>query len=338
MDAFYASIEERDFPELRGKPMAVGGSSHRGVLTTANYAARQYGCRSAMPVFKAKELCPHLILQPVRFDEYRAASARVKAIYGRFTDMIEPLSLDEAYLDISHLNSSAAAVAREIRAQIFEETQLTASAGIATNKMLAKIASDWRKPNDQFEIKPEDVDEFMRVLPTNKLWGVGKKMQEKLATFKISTCGDMQTFSKLDMAQTFGAWGLELYQLCRGIDDREVRPNRIRKSLSKERTFSENVESYDRLVDEMERILSMIEESLAMKANDREIKSLVVKLKFSDFEKTTAERAGFQTDTGVYRELLQEAWGRGEGRAVRLLGVGVRFRDPDSDEQLEMEM
>ena len=336
MDAFYASIEERDHPELRGKPMAVGGSSGRGVLTTANYEARKFGCRSAMPAFKARALCPHLIFMPVRFEAYREASAQVRRVFSRFTDKIEPLSLDEAYLDISHWETSAAAVAREIRAQIHEETQLTASAGIASNKMLAKIASDWQKPNGQFEVAEGEVEEFMRRLPVGKLWGVGKKMQEKLVALGIETCGDMQAFDKVAMGQRFGQWGLALYDLCRGRDSREVRPNRIRKSLSKERTFSENMTDIESLQAAMRRILEAVQEELMRKASDREIRSLVVKMKFADFQRTTAERAGSSVDEPVFLELLDEAWSRGKGRAVRLLGVGVRFRNPEVGEQLEM--
>jgi DNA polymerase-4 len=181
MDCFYAAIEERENPALKGKPVAVGGESRRGVLTTANYAARKFGCRSAMPVYKALELCPHLILLPVRFELYRADSARIRAIFGRFTELIEPLSLDEAYLDVSNLQTNGAAIAREIRAQIREEVGLAASAGIGPNKLVAKIASDWNKPDGQFEVLPEEVDAFVAALPVGRLWGVGKKSREQLS-------------------------------------------------------------------------------------------------------------------------------------------------------------
>lgn len=336
MDCFYAAIEEREEPSLRGKPVGVGGRSRRGVLTTANYEARKYGCRSAMPVFKALELCPQLVLVPVRFELYRAESARIRAIFGRFTESIEPLSLDEAYLDVSHLRSSAAAVAREVRAQIREETGLTASAGIAPNKLLAKIASDWNKPDGQHEVRPGEVEAFMRELPVGKLWGVGRKMRDRLAALGIHTCGDLQRLDKLAMATRFGSWGLELHELCRGIDTREVKSHRIRKSLSSERTFSENIATLPALLPVMRGMLEGVREELARKHADRAVRSLVVKLKFADFTRTTAERAHPVVEPSIYEELLGEAWKRGRGRAVRLLGVGVRFRDPDEGGQLEM--
>ncbi|RYD34079.1 MAG: DNA polymerase IV, partial [Verrucomicrobiaceae bacterium] len=227
MDCFYAAIEERENPSLRGKPLAVGGSSRRGVLTTANYEARKYGCRSAMPVFKALELCPHLTLVPVRFDLYRAESSRIRAIFGRFTEIIEPLSLDEAYLDVSHLESSGAVIAREIRAQIREERGITASAGIARNKLVAKIASEWNKPDGQHEVTPEEFDAFIAALPVGKLWGVGKKMRGKLAALGVETCADLQRIDKIELARRFGKWGLELWDLARGIDDRPVETDRV---------------------------------------------------------------------------------------------------------------
>ncbi len=328
MDCFYAAIEERENPELRGRPVGVGGSSRRGVLTTANYVARRFGCRSAMPVFKALELCPQLVLVPVRFDLYRAESARIRAIFGRFTETIEPLSLDEAYLDVSHLRSSGAAVAREIRAQIREETGLTASAGIGPNKLVAKIASDWDKPDGQKEVAPDEVDAFMHELPVGRLWGVGRKMREKLAALGVETCGDLRRFDKIELSRRFGSWGLELHDLCRGIDPREVRPNRIRKSLSSERTFGENVTTLEALRPVMRAMLEGLREDLDRKHSDRAVRSLVVKLKFADFERTTAERARPAVDPEVFDELLEEAWKRGGNRPVRLLGVGVRFRDP----------
>jgi DNA polymerase-4 len=335
MDCFYAAIEERDDPSLRGKPLGVAGSTRRGVLTTANYEARKYGCRSAMPVFKALELCPHLKLVPVRFEVYRGESSRIRAIFGRFTELIEPLSLDEAYLDVSHLQSSAEAIAREIRAQIFEETRLTASAGISSNKLIAKIASDWNKPNGQHLVKPDEIPAFMAALPVGRLPGVGGKMRAKLSALGIETCADLQKPDQIELARRFGKWGLELWKLCRGIDGCPVTPDRTRKSLSSETTFSENIELLPALIPPLRGMIEGLQEDLVSKHADRVIRSLVVKLKFADFERTTAERAGHALDHAVFEELLTEAWKRGNNRAVRLLGVGVRFEDPKEEAQME---
>lgn len=336
MDCFYAAIEERENPSLRGKPLAVGGSGRRGVLTTANYEARKYGCRSAMPVFKALELCPHLTLVPVRFDLYRAESSRIRAIFGRFTEVIEPLSLDEAYLDVSHLESSGAAIAREIRAQIREERGITASAGIAKNKLVAKIASDWNKPDGQYEVTPENFDAFMAALPVGRLWGVGKKMRSKLASLGVETCADLQRLDKIELARRFGKWGLELWELSRGIDERPVETDRIRKSLSSENTFSENIKSLPALIPYLLGLVEGLAEDVVSHYHGRTIRSLVVKLKFADFEQTTAERASQFLEPSIFEELAAEAWRRGNDRPVRLLGAGVKFEDPQDSEQLEL--
>jgi len=324
MDCFYAAIEVRDDPSLKGKPVGVGGSSGRGVLTTANYEARKFGCRSAMPVFKARQLCPEIILTPIRFDVYRADSQRIRAIFARYTDLVEPLSLDEAFLDLSHRQESGAALAKEIRRAISEETGLTASAGIAPNKMLAKIASDWNKPDGQLEIRSDEVAGFMRGLRIGKLHGVGKRGQETLARMKVVTCGDLQGLSKIELADKLGRWGLELYERCRGRDEREVSVDRTRKSLSKERTFSENIEDIDWLLNVLGKLRVEVADSVEHKA-EQEVKSRVVKLKFSDFTQTTAEKAGSAMDEATYEELLRLAWARGKGKSVRLLGLGVKF-------------
>lgn len=336
MDCFYAAIEERENPSLMGKPVAVGGTSRRGVICAANYEARKFGCHSAMPGFKALQLCPELIMLPVRFDLYRSESARIRAIMGRFTDKIEPLSLDEAYLDLSHWSSEGSAIAREIRAQIYEETGLAASAGIAPNKMLAKIASDWQKPNGQFEVSPQEVDGFMRDLPVSKLWGVGKRMQEKLGNIGVKTCGELQQWDKLELTRRFGKWGLELYDLSRGQDSRVVKSHRSRKSISKERTFHENVTSSSELLPLLGSLQDEIEKILLGKYRNRKIRSLVIKLKFADFTRTTAERASVSQERAIYEELLHEAWARGEGKAVRLFGLGVKLQDENGSAQMEM--
>ncbi len=338
MDCFYAAIEQRENPELRGKPVAVGGASRRGVLCTASYEAREYGCRSAMPGFKALELCPHLIIVPVRFDLYRQVSQQIRAIFGRFTEKIEPLSLDEAYLDVSHWKSCPAVIAREIRMQIMEETRLTASAGIASNKLLAKIASDWQKPNGQFHVTEEMVPEFMHQLPVARLWGVGKKMQQKLGAMGIVSCADMQKFDKIELARRFGKWGVDLYYQCRGIDHREVKVSRVRKSISKETTFSEDVNRLQDLLEPLERMAVAVHEIAKTKYPKRKVKGMSIKLKFSDFSQTTVERATALPSAEIGKELLIEGWKRGGQKPVRLLGVGLRLADKDAKEQLELEI
>ena len=342
MDCFYAAIEMRERPELAGRPIAVGGSSGRGVLTTCNYEARKYGCRSAMPAFQAKRLCPALVMLPVRFELYGKESRRIREIFGEFTELVEPLSLDEAYLDVSHLDSEAASIAAEIRSRIREVTALTASAGIAPNKFLAKIASDWEKPDGQYEVRSEAIAEFMIDLPVEKIWGVGKRTAERIHAFGAKTCGDLQKYSLLELDRRFGKFGQELHQLCRGIDHREVNPNRERKSLSNERTFRQDLETPEQGLDRLGPLVEELIEDLAAKHTDRAIKEAVVKLKFADFTTTTAQHSAEQVNLSDFETLLEEAWARGEGKHVRLIGAGVRFHPgssrlrEDAGSQLEM--
>lgn len=331
MDCFYAAVEMRERPELAGQPIAVGGGSPRGVVTTCNYEARKFGVRSAMPGFKARDLCPNLVFLPVRFDLYRADSARVRQILLSYTPLVEPLSLDEAFLDVSGLDRYAWDIAKEIRARIFETTGLTGSAGIAPNKMLAKIASDWRKPNGQFAITPDQVDAFIRDLPVSKIWGVGPKSVARFNSLGIHTCGDLQRYSLAEMMARMGRWGRELYDLCRGHDDRPVEPNRIRKSLSNERTYSQNLTTLAACRDALDELIEELDEELRTKASDRRVRKVLVKLKFSDFTRITRECICSHVDRDVFHSLLRAGFGRGE-KSVRLLGAGVRFADEDKIE------
>lgn len=326
MDCFYAAIEVRENPALRGLPVAVGGGSRRGVVTTCSYEARAYGVRSAMPGFKARELCPQLIFLPIRFDLYRAESQRIRRIMDDYTDKVEPLSLDEAYLDVSGAPRYAWEIAREMRARIETETGLTGSAGIAPNKMLAKIASDWRKPNGQFAVRPEEVEAFMKTLPIRKVWGVGPKSAERMATEGIHTCGDLQQISRIDLVRRFGRWGEELYERCRGRDDREVEPHRIRKSLSNERTYLENLVSLAACRRAMIDLVRELEEELRQKAADRAIRKAFVKMRFSDFRRITRECVCSHPTEEVFLQLLEAAH-REARLPVRLLGAGVRFAE-----------
>jgi len=338
MDCFYAAIEVRDKPELAGKPVAVGGArDRRGVLTTCNYEARKFGVRSAMPTFQALQRCPHLIVMPTRFEVYRGESATIRQILHRFTALVEPMSLDEAFLDVSMRDGDPAALAQTIRALIFETTRLTASAGIAPNKMLAKIASDWNKPNGQFEIRQEDISGFMETLPVQKLWGIGAKSAEKFQRLGIRTCGELQCRSKIQLHDWFGKYGLELYHLCRGDDRREVTPDRERKSLSTERTFTIDLTSAAQCEARVPDLFEELVTDLKRTGIEDQIKSLFVKIRFADFTRTTVERAGQPLNMESFLGLLRVGLDRKQ-LGVRLLGLGVRFgnESPESVSQLEL--
>jgi DNA polymerase-4 len=327
MDCFYAAIEVRDRPSLRGKPVGVGGArDRRGVLTTCNYEARKFGVRSAMPTFIALQRCPNLIVLPTRFDVYRREAAVIRGILYQFTSAIEPLSLDEAYLDATEHSSAPGALAHEIRENIFRRTKLTSSAGIGPNKLVAKIASEVRKPNGQFEVKLEEVPEFMQDLPVRKIWGIGEKSERKLEELGVKTCGELQRFSHPKLVDVFGKFGLELYDLCRGIDDRPVEPDRPRKSLSTEETFTIDLTTLEQCEERLEELFQDLMADLAQKESTREITKIFVKLKFNDFTRTTAERVGLAPTLQDFRSLLAEAFAR-TGKSVRLIGVGVRFAE-----------
>jgi DNA polymerase-4 len=325
MDCFYAAIEVRDRPELRGKPVGVGGArDRRGVLTTCSYEARKFGVRSAMPTFMALQRCPQLIVLPTRFDVYRREAAVIRGIMHRFTPLVEPLSLDEAYLDVTEYPGAPGAVAQVIRDMIFRKTKLTASAGIGPNKLVAKIASEINKPNGQLEVTREEVPEFMAALPVRKIWGIGKVTEKKLESLGVSTCAELQRFSRGQLQELFGKFGIELYDLCRGIDHRRVEPDRERKSLSTEETFSVNLETLEQCEEKLEELFEELMAELAQKESIRMVTKIFVKLKFADFARTTAERAGLAPTLEQFRSLLAEAFAR-TGKNVRLMGLGVRF-------------
>ena len=327
MDCFYAAIEVRDRPALRGKPIGVGGAhDRRGVLTTCNYEAREFGVRSAMPTFMALQRCPNLIVLPTRFDVYRRETAVIRDILQRFTSLVEPLSLDEAYLDVSEHPGAAGALAQVIRAMIFRKTKLTASAGIGPNKLVAKIASEINKPNGQLEVTPEEVAKFMNDLPVRKIWGIGPATERKLEQLGIKTCGELHRFSRIDLQQLFGRFGVELYDLCRGVDDRQVEPDRPRKSLSTEETFSTDLHSLRQCEEQIGQLFAELMAELAQKEPQRVVKKIFLKLKFSDFTRTTVERAGLELSFNSYQSLLSEGYAR-TGKPVRLIGVGVRFAE-----------
>ena len=337
MDCFYAAIEVRDRPALRGKPVGVGGArERRGVLTTCNYEARKFGVRSAMPTFMALQRCPDLIVLPTRFDVYRREAGIIRGILHRFTPLIEPLSLDEAYLDVTEHPGAPGPLTQVIRGMIFRKTKLTSSAGIGPNKLVAKIASEINKPNGQLEIKPEEVPEFMTGLSVRKIWGIGEKTEQKLEQLGVKTCGELQRFSRPELVDLFGKFGLELYDLCRGIDDRPVEPDRPRKSLSTEETFSIDLTTLQQCEEKLEELFQEMMADLAQKETTRQVTKIFVKLKFHDFTRTTAERAGLEPSLPGFRTLLSEAFAR-TGKSVRLIGVGVRFAEAvQADAQLPL--
>ncbi len=335
MDCFYAAIECRDDPSVRGKPVGVGGSSRRGVLTTCNYEARKFGCRSAMPLFKALELCPQLIVKPTRFEVYRQESRRIRDIFHRYTEQIEPLSLDEAYLDVSHRERYAWEIAREIRQVIRTETELTASAGVASNKMLAKIASDWRKPDGQFAVLPEEVEAFMKDLPLRRIPGIGPRAESLLQEQGIRTCGELQQCEFSDLVRWFGgARAQEMHDRCRGMDDRPVEVSRERKSLSVERTYPRDLETLEACLTRLDPLLDELKNDYAKLRGSLSFTKVFVKCKFADFRQTTCEQAGTRLSRELFAPLLEKAFSRNP-HAVRLLGVGVRFPDGKEETQLE---
>lgn len=327
MDCFYAAVEMRDRPELRGRAIAVGGSPEgRGVVATASYEARKHGVRSAMSSAKAARLCPDLIMVRPNFHKYRAESQRVREIFERFTDRIEPLSLDEAYLDLSG-SRSATLAAREIRAAIEGELGLTASAGIGPNKFIAKVASEWNKPNGQLTVRPEDVPEFVKRLPIEKIWGVGRVTAEKIHRMGVRTCGDLQAHSIAELEKKFGSWGRSLWNYARGIDERPVRVERVRKSLSVETTYGQDLTSLEQCLSKVDGLFCEWETRFQRHREAARISSLVAKMKFSDFRSVTRARASTTYPTAKdFRELIQAAY-RSRPGAVRLLGVGVKLEE-----------
>ncbi len=334
-DCFYASIEMRDNPALVGRPIAVGGSpDRRGVIATCNYEAREFGIHSAMASATARRLCPDLIIIRPDMEKYRLASELIHSVFQRYTELIEPLSLDEAFLDVSDCSEfagSATRIAAAIREEVHELVGITISAGIAPNKFLAKIASDWNKPNGQFVILPEQVSDFVAVLPVKKLHGVGKVTAKKMQRLRLFTCGDLRQLSEEQLHAQFGSFGERLHQLSRGIDLRPVSTDRIRKSVSVENTFDEDLPDLEACKTAMIELLPKLAKRLS-KVEDYAIKKQFVKLKFNDFVITTVEMLSPETDVDNFLSLCEQGFARGE-RPVRLLGVGVRVEPQEGSEE-----
>ena len=333
MDCFYAAVEMRDDPSLKGIPMAVGGSpDRRGVISTCNYEAREFGVHSAMASAYALRLCPGLKVVAGRMSHYQAVSRQIRGIFERYTDIIEPLSLDEAFLDVTDselFQGSATLIASDIRKTINNELELTASAGVAPNKFLAKICSDENKPDGQCVVTPDQVEKFVEFLPLKKIPGVGAVTAKRLTRLNFNTCFDIRKSSKTELLHLFGGFGELLYNRARGIDERELTTKWIRKSLSVERTFPEDLPETGAAL----MALDVLYEELIgrlQKQERRPIQNQQVKLKFSNFKTTTIERYSQTLNKTLFSELLNIAWDRGEGKGIRLLGLGVSFKEPES--------
>lgn len=339
MDAFYASVEQLDNPELRNKPVAVGGNSQRGVVAAASYEARKFGVKSAMPSAKAAMQCPELIFVPPRFARYKELSIQIRDIFFEYTDLVEPLSLDEAYLDVT-INkiglNSATLIAKEIKRRIKEQTGLIASAGISYNKFLAKTASDLDKPDGLSIILPEEAEEFVAKLPVHRFHGFGRVTAEKMVKAGIFTGKDLRKKSLEDLKLRYGKAGQYYYNICRGVDARIVQPSRKTKSVSAERTFNENLYDREDVIYEIIRIAG-IAFSRYEKAKVATGHTLTIKIKFSDFQQVTRSKtneSGITTENqfqDIATDLFTEELLRPEG--IRLIGVGIsNFKEePESE-------
>lgn len=334
MDAFYASVEQLDNPELIGKPLAVGGGEKRGVVSAASYEARKFGVRSAMSGYMAKRNCPDLIFVPPRFARYKEISQKIRAIFYDYTDLVEPLSLDEAYLDVTvnkKGNPSASLLAKEIRERIFNELGLTASAGISINKFIAKVASDYNKPNGQKTVNPEEVLAFLEELEIRKFYGVGKVTAEKMYKVGIFTGLDLKNKSLEFLEEHFGKSGAYYYHVVRGIHNSPVKPNRIPKSVGAERTFNENLSSEIFMLERLENIASELERRL--KKTKIAGKTITLKIKYSDFTLQTRSKTipYFIADKGLILEIAKELLYQEKlENSVRLLGISLaNLNTPD---------
>ncbi|EGF30803.1 DNA polymerase IV [Oxalobacteraceae bacterium IMCC9480] len=331
-DCFYAAVEMRDDPSLRLLPVAVGGrADQRGVVATCNYEARRFGIHSAMATAQAVKRCPGLVVLRPAMEKYRLASQQILAIYRDYTDLVEPLSLDEAYLDVTDATrhgGSATLIAQEIRARIEATVGITASAGIAPNKFIAKVASDWNKPDGQFVVRPHEIDAFVAALPVKKLHGVGKVTAAKLNALGVHVCADLRSWPRAELLQQFGKFGERLYSLCRGIDEREVNPDSERKSVSVEETYVTDLPDLASCAAELDALIDMLIVRVQRAQAERHIHKLYIKIRFADFRQTTVECVATTIDRDMLHSLLETGFRRRE-QAVRLLGAGVRLGEED---------
>ncbi|MCH2033764.1 MAG: DNA polymerase IV [Tenacibaculum sp.] len=342
MDAFYASVEQLDNPDLRGKPVAVGGSEIRGVVSAASYEARKFGVRSAMSGVLAKRKCPHIIFVKPRFDRYKEISTKIREIFYDYTDLVEPLSLDEAYLDVTENkfgNPSASLIAQEIRDRIWDELELRASAGISINKFIAKVASDINKPNGQKTIKPNEVLSFLEELPVGKFYGVGKVTASKMHNHGIFNGADLKKRSLEDLVSLFGKSGTHYYNIVRGIHNSEVKPDRVRKSIAAERTFNENLSSEIFMLKKLEFIAEELERR--MTRSQTKGKTVTLKIKYSDFTQQTRSKTVeryLQKKEDFYpliKDLLMQERLK---NSVRLLGISLSNLDTEKKDPVWIQL
>ncbi|MFQ3180576.1 MAG: DNA polymerase-4 [Polaribacter sp.] len=342
MDAYYASVAQLDNPELRGKAIAVGGNEIRGVISAASYEARKFGVRSAMSSHLAKQKCPHLIFVKTDFARYKEISAKIRAIFYEYTDLVEPLSLDEAYLDVTENkkgNPSANDIAREIRQRIFDEVGLRASAGISINKFIAKVASDINKPNGQKTVHPNEVIPFLEELPVNKFYGVGKVTAAKMYNLGIFVGNDLKNKSLEELVKFFGKAGTNYYNIVRGIHNSRVKPNRIQKSIAAERTFNENISSEIFMIDKLEKIADELERR--MKKSDTKGKTITLKIKYSDFTQQTRSKTKevfMQTKCDFFPVVKELLFQEKLKNSVRLLGISFGNLNTEKKEPIWVQL
>ena len=333
MDAFYSSVEQMDNPNIKGKPVAVGGSKERGVVAAASYEARKYGVKSAMPSILAKKKCKNLIFVKPRFKRYKEISNQIRNIFFDYTDLIEPLSLDEAFLDVTENKkniSLAANIAREIRTRINNEIGLTASAGISINKFIAKVATEVNKPDGQKTIHPSQIDEFIDALPIQKFFGVGQVTAKRMNELGIFNGSDLKKFDVDNLKNHFGKSGEHFYKIVRSIQDNPVNPNRIRKSVGAERTFSQDIDSEGFMLDKLDGIADELENRMIQ--SDNKGKTVTIKLKYSDFTQQTRSKTiddYLQTKEEIFPIIEELLYQKEIEKSVRLLGISITnlYRD-----------
>ncbi|MFT4465260.1 MAG: DNA polymerase IV [Sodalis sp. (in: enterobacteria)] len=339
MDCFFAAVEMRDNPHLHDIPLAIGGSAdRRGVISTANYPARRYGVHSAMSTAMALKLCPHLTVIPGRMAVYKEASDHIRSIFARYTSLIEPLSLDEAFMDVTDsdcCNGSATLMARAIRQEIADELRLTASAGVAPVKFLAKIASNLNKPNGQYVITPAAMPAFLLQLPLAKIPGVGKVTAKKLGEMGLVTCADVQQFDLATLLRQFGKFGRVIWERSHGIDERQVSADRLRKSVGVERTLAQDIIRWEACEKIIDHLYPELERRLARVRPDLQIARQGIKLKFADFQQTTQEHVWPRLNKTDLIAVARQTWEQRRGdRGVRLVGLHVTLMDPQLERQL----